>query len=102
AFEDQSGVFDASRVRGRRFLPFFCHRRHPIQAGHTRTAKQKPLRLVQTPRGIRVTDENMAELSLLCGYDDDLTKQAATTSNRFRGLLTQIHPGMETMFGFSL
>jgi len=57
---------------------------------------------VQTPRGIRVTDENMAELSLLCGYDDDLTKQAATTSNRFRGLLTQIHPGMETMFGFSL
>src|SRR5699024_5437543 len=28
AFEDQSGVFDASRVRGRRFLPFFCHSRH--------------------------------------------------------------------------
>ena len=48
-----------------------------------------------TLRGVRVADENVAELSMLCGYDDDLAKQATATSNRIRGLLTQIHPGLE-------
>src|SRR5699024_4342405 len=43
--------------------------------------------------------ENVAELSMLCGYDDDLAKQATATSNRIRGLLTQIHPGLETVIG---
>ncbi len=38
-----------------------------------------------TLRGIRVSDENVAELSMLCGYDDDLAKQATATSNRIRG-----------------
>ena len=52
-----------------------------------------------TLRGIRVADENVAELSMLCGYDDDLAKQATATSNRIRGLLTQIHPGLETVIG---
>ena len=52
-----------------------------------------------TPRGIRVADENVAELSMLCGYDEDLPKQATATSNRVRGLLTQIHPGLETVVG---
>jgi transposase len=51
----------------------------------------------QTLRSIRVADENVAELSMLCGYDDDLSKQATATSNRIRGLLTQIHPGLETV-----
>jgi hypothetical protein len=41
----------------------------------------------------------VAELSMLCGYDDDLAKQATATSNRIRGLLTQIHPGLETVIG---
>ncbi|MGO2944120.1 MAG: IS110 family transposase [Brevibacterium aurantiacum] len=52
-----------------------------------------------TLRGTRVADENMAELSMLCGYVDKLAKQAAATSNRIRGLLTQIHPGLETVIG---
>ncbi len=59
------------------------------------TARTMP----QTLRGIRVADENVAELSTLCGYDDDLAKQATATSNRIRGLLTQIHPGLETVIG---
>lgn len=55
-----------------------------------------------TLRGIRVSDENVAELSMLCGYDDDLAKQATATSNRVRGLLTQIHPGLEAVIGAHL
>lgn len=55
-----------------------------------------------TLRGIRVSDENAAELSMLCGYDDDLAKQATATSNRIRGLLTQIHPGLEAIIGAHL
>ena len=30
-----------------------------------------------------------------CGFDDDLAEQATATSNRIRGLLTQIHPALE-------
>ncbi len=52
-----------------------------------------------TLRGIRVADENVAELSMLAGYDDDLAKQVTATSNRIRGLVTQIHPGLETVIG---
>ena len=55
-----------------------------------------------TLRGIRVSDENVAELSMLAGYDDDLAKQATATSNRIRGLLTQIHPGLEAVIGAHL
>src|SRR5699024_1360181 len=53
----------------------------------------------RTLRGIRVADENVAELSMLCGYDQDRAKQATATSSRIRGLLTQIHPGLETVIG---
>lgn len=55
-----------------------------------------------TLRRIRVSDDNVAELSMLCGYDDDLAKQATATSNRIRGLLTQIHPGLEAIIGAHL
>ena len=52
-----------------------------------------------TPRSIEVADEQVAELSMLCGFDDDLAKQVTATSNRLRGLLTQIHPGLERVLG---
>lgn len=48
-----------------------------------------------TLRSIQVADEQLAELTMLCGFDDDLAKQATATSNRIRGLLTQIHPALE-------
>jgi len=38
-------------------------------------------------------------LGMLCGFDDDLAKQATATSNRIRGLLTQIHPALERVLG---
>ncbi len=46
-------------------------------------------------RDIQVPDAQVAELSMLCGFDDDLAKAATATSNRIRGLLTQIHPALE-------
>ena len=39
---------------------------------------------------------------MLCGFDDDPAKQATATSNRIRGLLTQIHPALERVIGTHL
>lgn len=52
-----------------------------------------------TLRSIVLADEQAAELSMLCGFDDDLAKQITATSNRIRGLLTQIHPALERVIG---
>lgn len=52
-----------------------------------------------TLRSIVLADEQAAQLSMLCGFDDDLAKQATATSNRIRGLLTQIHPALERVIG---
>lgn len=52
-----------------------------------------------TLRSIVLADEQAAQLSMLCGFDDDLAKQATATSNRIRGLLTQIHPALERVVG---
>ena len=52
-----------------------------------------------TLRSIRLDDEQIAELSMLCGFDDDLCSQITATSNRLRSLLTQIHPALERVLG---
>ena len=39
------------------------------------------------------------ELTVLSGFDDDLAGQITATSNRIRGLLTQIHPALERVLG---
>jgi transposase len=52
-----------------------------------------------TLRAIALADEQAAELSMLCGFDDDLAQQATAASNRIRGLLTQIHPALERAIG---
>lgn len=52
-----------------------------------------------TLRSLRLADEPLAELTMLCGFDDDLVAQITQTSNRIRGLLTQIHPALERVPG---
>ena len=55
-----------------------------------------------SPRKLRtltVTDETEAELAMLVGFDQDLAAEATRTSNRLRGLLTQIHPSLERVLG---
>ena len=59
------------------------------------TARTMP----HTLRSIQVADEQVAELSMLCGFDDDLAGQIVQVSNRIRGLLTQIHPALERVLG---
>lgn len=58
--------------------------------------------LPRTIRAMTATDELIAELTLLCGFDDDLRQQSTALSNRLRGLLTQIHPALERVVGPAL
>lgn len=48
---------------------------------------------------LKLADEQITELSMLCGFDDDLAAQTTQVSNRVRGLWTQIHPALERMIG---
>lgn len=59
------------------------------------TARTMP----HTLRSIHVADEQVAELSMLYGFDDDLAGQITQVSNRIRGLLTQLHPALERVIG---
>ena len=50
-------------------------------------------------RTLSVLDESEAELAMLVGFDLDLAGESTRTSNRLRGLLTQIHPSLERVLG---
>lgn len=52
-----------------------------------------------TLRSIQLTDEDEATLGMLTGFDLDLARQITQTSNRIRGLFTQIHPPLERILG---
>jgi transposase len=52
-----------------------------------------------TLRSLKIADSQVAELTMLCGFDEDLAAQITATSNRIRGLLTQIHPALERAVG---
>ena len=52
-----------------------------------------------TLRTLQLDDETIAELTVMSGFDDDLAGQITATSNRIRGLLTQIHPALERVLG---
>ena len=55
-----------------------------------------------TLRSLHVSDEEEAALGMLTGFDLDLARQITQTSNRVRGLFTQIHPPLERMIGARL
>jgi hypothetical protein len=46
--------------------------------------------LPHTLRSLKLADNELAELTKLCGFDEDVAGQTTQTSNRIRGLLTQI------------
>lgn len=50
-------------------------------------------------RSMEVADEQVAELSILCGFDDDLAKQVTASSHRIRSLLPQFLPALERVIG---
>lgn len=55
--------------------------------------------LPQTLRRVDASEEVLADLGVLVGYDDDQAQEATRISNRIRGLLTQIHPAAERVLG---
>ena len=50
--------------------------------------------LPHTLRSLKLADSQVADLTMLCGFDEDLAGQITQVSNRIRGLLTQIHPAL--------
>lgn len=52
-----------------------------------------------TLRALNASDEDAAALSMLTGFDLDLTRQVNQVSNRIRGLYTQVHPALEKVLG---
>ena len=52
-----------------------------------------------TLRSLQVSDEDEATLGMLTGFDLDLARQITQTSNRIRGLFTQIQPPLERILG---
>ena len=89
------------------YLPGLAMRRiADLHAGQAKTDARDAAIIAQAARtlphalrSIQLTDEKIAELSMLCGFDDDLAKQVNATTNRIRGLLTQIHPALERAIG---
>lgn len=81
------------------YLPGLAMRRiADLHAGEAKTDARDAAIIAQAARtlphalrSIQLADESVAELSTLCGFDDDILGQMAATSNRIRGLLTQIH-----------
>ncbi|WP_244115850.1 IS110 family transposase [Burkholderia cepacia] len=89
------------------YLPGLARRRiADLHAGEAKTDARDAAIIAEaarsmphTLRSLRLADEQLAELTMLCGFDDDLAAQATQTSNRIRGLLTQIHPALERVLG---
>lgn len=46
-----------------------------------------------------MAEENIAELSMPCGVNDEIPAQITQARNRLRGFLTQIHPCLERVLG---
>ena len=89
------------------YLPALATRRiADLHAGEAKTDARDAAIIAEAARTlphalrpIRLEDEQVAELSMLCGFDDDIVGQMTATSNRIRGLLMQIHPALERVLG---
>lgn len=89
------------------YLPGLTMRRvADLHAGSAKTDARDAYIIAETVRtmptalrAITISEEQIAELAVLAGFDDDLLAQTTATRNRLRGLLTQIHPGIERVVG---
>lgn len=89
------------------YLPGLAMRRiadvHPgeakTDARDARVIAQVARSMPHALRSLRADDEQIAELAMLAGFDDDLHVSIVSATNRLRGLLTQIHPALERVLG---
>jgi len=79
------------------YLPGLAMRRiADLHAGEAKTDAREAAIIAQAARtlphalrSIQLAYESVAELSMLCGIDDDIVGQMTATINRIRGLLTR-------------
>jgi transposase len=89
------------------YLPGLAMRRiADLHAGEAKTDARDAYIIAEAARGmphtlrsLKLADSQVAELTMLCGFDEDLAGQIVQVSNRIRGLLTQIHPALERVVG---
>lgn len=89
------------------YLPGLAMRRladvHPgeakTDAKDARVIAEAARSMPQTLRALPEDGEQVARLSVLAGFDDDLAKQACSTTTRLRAILTEIHPALERVVG---
>ncbi|EEG5674930.1 IS110 family transposase [Salmonella enterica] len=89
------------------YLPGLAMRRiADLHAGEAKTDARDAATIAEAARTLphalrtlKLADEQIAKLSMLCGFDDDLAAQTTQASNCIRGLLTQIHPALERVLG---
>lgn len=89
------------------YLPGLTMRRIADMYPGTATTNEKDAFIIaaaartmpHTLRSLQVSDEEEAALGMLTGFDLDLSRQITQTSNRIRGLFTQIHPCLERVVG---
>ena len=75
------------------YLPGLAMRRiADLHAGESKTDARDAYIIAEAARGmphalrsLKVADDQVAELSMLCGFDDDLAAQITQASNRIRG-----------------
>jgi len=92
------------------YLPGLAMRRiADLHAGESKTDARDAYIIAEaarsmphTLRSLKLADGQVAELTMLCGFDEDLAGQITQVSNRIRGLLTQIHPALERVIGAHL
>lgn len=89
------------------YLPGLAMRRAAdLHPGEAKTDARDALIIAETARtmphtlrAIDIADEDIAELTMLCGFDDDLLGEITRVTNRARGVLTQIQPALERVIG---
>lgn len=89
------------------YLPGLAMRRlAEVHPGEAKTDAKDALVIAEAgrsmPHALRAlpTDgEQVARLSVLAGFDDDLAKQASSVTVRLRAVLTEIHPALERVIG---
>ncbi|MEV6212313.1 IS110 family transposase [Kitasatospora sp. NPDC051914] len=89
------------------YLPGLTMRRiADLYAGEAKTDARDPVIIADaartmphTLRDVAPSDETVAELEMIVGFDDDLATESTRIKNRLRGLLTQIHPSLERVLG---
>lgn len=85
------GVLFAYSSDGPCVASLICTPAKPRPMPETPQSSPKPLVRCRIP----CARDQLAELTMLCGFDDDLAALVTQTSNLIRGLLTQIHPAFE-------